>query len=41
MCLARDELPPTAGQVTPAVAMGDKLISRLEHAGIEFSVLEQ
>jgi short subunit dehydrogenase-like uncharacterized protein len=41
MCLARDELPPTAGQVTPAVAMGDKLISRLQRAGIEFSVLEQ
>jgi short subunit dehydrogenase-like uncharacterized protein len=41
MCLARDELPPTAGQVTPAVAMGNALIDRLQRAGIEFRVLEQ
>jgi short subunit dehydrogenase-like uncharacterized protein len=41
MCLARDELPPTAGQVTPAVAMGQALIDRLQRAGIEFRVLEQ
>jgi short subunit dehydrogenase-like uncharacterized protein len=41
MCLARDELPPTAGQVTPAVAMGQALIDRLQRSGIEFRVLEQ
>jgi short subunit dehydrogenase-like uncharacterized protein len=41
MCLARDELPETAGQVTPAVAMGQALIDRLQRAGIEFRVIEQ
>jgi short subunit dehydrogenase-like uncharacterized protein len=41
MCLARDELPPQAGQVTPAVAMGQALIDRLQRAGIEFRVLER
>jgi short subunit dehydrogenase-like uncharacterized protein len=40
LCLAHDELPPTAGQVTPAVAMGQKLIDRLNAAGIKFTVLE-
>jgi short subunit dehydrogenase-like uncharacterized protein len=40
LCLAHDELPRTAGQVTPAVAMGQALIDRLEAAGIEFRVLE-
>jgi short subunit dehydrogenase-like uncharacterized protein len=40
LCLARDELPPTVGQVTTAVAMGDALIERLQRAGIAFSVLE-
>jgi short subunit dehydrogenase-like uncharacterized protein len=39
LCLAHDELPTSAGQVTPAVAMGDKLISRLQGAGIEFGVV--
>ncbi len=38
MCLAFDELPETAGQVTPAVAMGNVLIERLRSAGIEFQV---
>jgi short subunit dehydrogenase-like uncharacterized protein len=41
MCLARDDLPAQAGQVTPAVAMGQALIDRLQGAGIEFRVLEQ
>jgi short subunit dehydrogenase-like uncharacterized protein len=36
LCLAHDELPPTAGQVTPAVAMGWPLIDRLQRAGIRF-----
>lgn len=34
MCLAFDALPPTSGQTTTAVAMGDKLMSRLVLAGI-------
>jgi len=40
LCLARDELPALAGQLTPAVAMGQPLIERLQRAGIEFRVLE-
>jgi short subunit dehydrogenase-like uncharacterized protein len=40
LCLAFDELPDTAGQVTPAVAMGDALLTRLQKAGIAFRVLE-
>ena len=40
LCLAHDELPSTAGQVTTAIAMGDALIGRLERAGIRFTVLE-
>ena len=36
LCLAHDELPATAGQVTPAVAMGRPLIDRLQRAGIGF-----
>jgi short subunit dehydrogenase-like uncharacterized protein len=39
LCLAHDELPVTAGQVTPAVAMGQALIDRLEAAGIQFRVV--
>ncbi|HEX6869753.1 MAG TPA: saccharopine dehydrogenase NADP-binding domain-containing protein [Micromonosporaceae bacterium] len=40
LCLAGDDLPPVAGQVTTAVAMGAVLRSRLERAGITFNVLE-
>lgn len=40
LCLAFDELPETAGQVTTAQAMGDALTARLQAAGIEFRVLE-
>jgi short subunit dehydrogenase-like uncharacterized protein len=40
LCLAQDDLPQTAGQVTTAVAMGDALIARLQAAGIAFEVLE-
>src|SRR3954454_9848290 len=40
LCLAQDDLPQTAGQVTTAVAMGDALIRRLQRAGIDFEVLE-
>jgi short subunit dehydrogenase-like uncharacterized protein len=41
LCLAHDELPSTAGQVTPAVAMGQALIDRLVAAGITFRVVEE
>lgn len=42
LCLAldRDRLPDRAGVLTPAVAMGDLLIERLQRAGIRFEVLE-
>ncbi|MGK3204130.1 saccharopine dehydrogenase family protein [Amycolatopsis sp. MEPSY49] len=36
LCLATDELPETAGQVTTATAMGDALIDRLTKAGLRF-----
>ena len=39
MCLAFDELPKRAGQLTPASAMGGKLIERLQKQGISFKVL--
>ncbi|MEU6283760.1 saccharopine dehydrogenase NADP-binding domain-containing protein [Streptomyces sp. NPDC047028] len=38
LSLAFDDLPPTAGQVTTAQAMGDALIERLRAAGITFRV---
>jgi short subunit dehydrogenase-like uncharacterized protein len=39
LCLAFDDVPPVAGQVTTAVAMGDALLARLVRAGIEFRVV--
>ena len=39
LCLAHDDLPETAGQVTTAVAMGDALIGRLEKRDIDFRTL--
>ena len=39
LCLAFDDNPATAGQVTTAQAMGDHLIARLQAAGIRFDVL--
>jgi short subunit dehydrogenase-like uncharacterized protein len=39
LCLALDDNPPTAGQVTTAQAMGDHLTERLQAAGIRFEVL--
>jgi short subunit dehydrogenase-like uncharacterized protein len=39
LCLALDKNPPTAGQVTTAVAMGDNLLTRLQKAGIGFEVV--
>jgi short subunit dehydrogenase-like uncharacterized protein len=38
LCLAHDDLPDTAGQVTTASAMGAVLRARLERAGITFTV---
>ena len=40
LCLAHDQLPEAAGQVTTAVAMGDALAQRLKRGGIGFEVLE-
>jgi short subunit dehydrogenase-like uncharacterized protein len=39
LCLAFDDNPPTAGQVTTAQAMGDALTARLVSAGLKFEVL--
>ncbi|MFC4912688.1 saccharopine dehydrogenase family protein [Actinomadura gamaensis] len=40
LCLAQDDLPKTAGQVTTAQAMGNALIDRLVKAGLTFRVVE-
>lgn len=40
LCLAFDELPQSAGQVTTAEAMGDALLARLQRAGISFEILD-
>jgi saccharopine dehydrogenase (NAD+, L-glutamate forming) len=39
LCLAFDDNPATAGQVTTAVAMGERLITRLVKSGIKFEVV--
>lgn len=39
LCLALDDTPPTAGQVTPAQAMGEQLLGRLQRAGLSFEVV--
>lgn len=39
MCLAYDDNPRSAGQVTTATAMGENLTARLIKAGISFSVI--
>jgi short subunit dehydrogenase-like uncharacterized protein len=41
LCLAFDDLPETAGQVTTAVAMGDALVERLRRAGITFTTIAE
>ncbi len=38
LCLAFDDNPETAGQVTTAVAMGQNLLDRLVKAGLQFTV---
>ena len=40
LCMARDDLPPTAGQVTTAQSMGATLIERLQAAGLTFRLLD-
>jgi short subunit dehydrogenase-like uncharacterized protein len=40
LCLAHDKLPERGGQLSPAVAMGQPLIDRLQRAGIEFRVVQ-
>ena len=39
--IAFDDLPPAAGQVTTAVAMGKALTERVMAAGLRFRILEQ
>jgi short subunit dehydrogenase-like uncharacterized protein len=39
LCLAHDELEQRSGQLTPAVAMGQALIDRLQRAGIKFGTI--
>lgn len=40
LSLAFDDNPPTSGQVTTAVAMGENLLARLQAAGITFEVVD-
>jgi short subunit dehydrogenase-like uncharacterized protein len=40
LCLAFDDLPERAGQLTTVASMGDMLLTRLQNAGIAFRVLE-
>lgn len=40
LCLAFDDLPKRGGQLTPAAAMGNTLIERLQKNGIKFSVVK-
>ena len=40
LCLAVDDLPVTAGQVTTASALGPALRTRLQSAGISFDVVD-
>jgi short subunit dehydrogenase-like uncharacterized protein len=39
LCLAFDDNPTTAGQVTTAAAMGENLLDRLTKSGISFTLL--
>ena len=41
LCLAYDQLPDRAGQLTTAAAMGDALLARLQRAGISFEVVSE
>lgn len=39
LCLVLDDNPDTSGQVTTAQAMGDRLLDRLQRAGMRFEVV--
>jgi short subunit dehydrogenase-like uncharacterized protein len=41
LCLALDDNPPSSGQVTTSVAMGERLTERLIAAGIAFKVTKE
>ena len=41
LCLAFDALPKQGGVLTPAQAMGDALMGRLQAQGISFTVLAE
>jgi saccharopine dehydrogenase (NAD+, L-glutamate forming) len=41
LCLAFDDNPPSSGQVTTSVAMGERLTDRLTRAGIAFTVTKK
>ena len=41
LCLAFDSLPKHGGVLTPAQAMGDKLLARLQAKDISFSVISE
>ena len=41
LSLALDDNPPTAGQVTPAAAMGEHLLARLTRSGLSFAVVDE
>ena len=40
LCLALDDNPKTAGQVTPVTAMAENLLPRLQAAGMKFEVVD-
>ena len=39
LCLALDDNPPTAGQVTTAQAMGEQLLARVQAGGLRFELV--
>lgn len=41
LCLAFDDLPERAGQLTPVQAMGDALLARLQNAGLSFRAITE
>ena len=41
VCLAKNSLPSNGGVLTPAAAMGDALLDRLQaNAGLSFEILD-
>lgn len=41
LCLAFDDVPDRAGQLTTAAALGHPLIDRLQRAGLTFTVRDR